>query len=87
MATIRQKAFPRIVHDPEIVGGEATVRGTRVPVRSIVLMYRLYHDIDRLRRAFPRLDSGAIADALAYYEANRDEIERYIAENGEDEAI
>ena len=67
MATMRQKAFPRIVHDPEIVGGEATVRDTRVPVRSIVLMYRLYQDIDRLRRAFPRLDGDAIAEALAHY--------------------
>ncbi|MBI4491253.1 MAG: DUF433 domain-containing protein [Chloroflexi bacterium] len=67
-----------IIQDPEICGGEPTVKGTRVPVRSIVIQWRLYHDLERIRRAFPRLSIPAIEHALAYYEQHRDEIDRAI---------
>lgn len=68
-------------HNPRIQGGEPTDKGTRVPVRSVVLIHRLYHDVERVRRAFPMLDTQAIHEALAYYQAHRAEIDRYIAEN------
>ncbi len=58
--------FPRIVRDPVVVGGEPTVQGTRVPVRSIVVLYQLYGDTERLRRAFPRLDDDDVDEALAF---------------------
>ena len=75
------RGFPRIVRDPVIVGGEPTVQGTRVPVRSIVVLYQLYGDTERLRRAFPRLGDDDIREALDFYRAHRKEVDILIAEN------
>ncbi len=38
-------------------------------------------DLDRMREAYPSLSPAAIRAALAYYEAHRAEIDRYIAAN------
>lgn len=79
--TDARQASQRIAREPRILGGEPTVRGTRVPVRSIVLAHRYYRDIERVCQAYPMLDRAAVDDALAFYRANADEIDRYIAEN------
>ncbi len=71
----------RIVREPRILGGEPTVKGTRVPVRSVVLTHRDYHDIARVCDAYPMLDRAAVEETLAFYKANREEIDGYIAEN------
>lgn len=81
MAVARSAPFPRIVRDPRVLGGEPTIRGTRVPVRAIVIAFRLHGDPKRLTQTFPALDPAAIEEALAFYEANHEEIERFIAEN------
>ena len=70
-----------IVRDPRIQGGEPTIRGTRVPVRSIVLAHERYAgDRARVAQAFT-VDEAAVAAALAFYEANKAEIDRIISEN------
>ena len=66
---------------PGICGGEPTVAGTRIPVRSLVILWDYYHDVERLLRAFPRLDGSAIECVLAFSEVNRTEIDRLIEEN------
>ena len=76
-----QHVGQRIVRDQQIHGGEPTIKGTRVPVRSIVLTYRYYGDVARVRRAYPRVDREAVEQALAFYKANKEEIDRYIAES------
>ena len=70
----------RIVRDPEIMGGEPVLEGTRIPVSAIVLTYRLEPSFERLGEAYPMLDRAALEDALAFYRANQREIDRYIAE-------
>jgi uncharacterized protein (DUF433 family) len=81
MTTIRSATFPHSVRDPTIVGGEPVIDGTRVPVRSIVIVYQLYGDKARVLKAFPHASPADVEEALAYYEANREEIDRDIAEN------
>ena len=71
----------RIIRDPRICGGDPTVAGTRVPVRSVVIQWQLYQNLECIREAFPRLDIPAIKAALAFYEDNRAEISRLIEEN------
>ena len=71
----------RIVREPGVCGGEPTIRGTRVPVRSIAIQWQYYGDLERVRSAFPQIDIPAIEEALAYYEAHREEIDRLIEEN------
>jgi uncharacterized protein (DUF433 family) len=79
VATRRQAEL--IVRDPRVQGGEPTVRGTRVTVRAIVLAHVRYRgDLKRIARAFT-LDEPAVTAALAFYEANKLEIDQIIAEN------
>jgi uncharacterized protein (DUF433 family) len=84
-ATRRDPPASRISRDPRILDGEPVVRGTRVPVRAIVLAHRIYPTIERLAEAFPTLTIQDIGEALAFYQANRDEIDQYITENAIDE--
>ena len=69
-----------IVRVPGIHGGEPVIRGSRVPVRSIVIAAERYHgDLARVNEAFP-VGIEAIQAALAYYEAHRVEIDQIIEE-------
>ena len=78
--TVPRREAARIVSDPQICGGEPIVAGTRVPVSSVVVQWQLYRDRSRVLSAFPRLDDQSLGAALAYYEANRQEIDRLIDE-------
>jgi len=71
----------RVVRDPEVCGGEPTIEGTRVPVRSIVVQWLFYRDLGRVQSAFPRVDVPTIEGALTYYETHREEIDRLIDDN------
>ena len=84
MALPPSNLFPRIVHDPRILGGEPTVKRTRISVRIIVLALRYDRDIDHLLEGYPTLDRESVEQALAFYEANRAEIDQHIRENQDD---
>jgi uncharacterized protein (DUF433 family) len=73
-----------IVRDPHILGGEPTIKGTRIPVRSIVIIHQLYGDFEQVRRAFPTAPEPALREALAFYKSHRAEIDRHIQENESD---
>src|SRR5688572_24801385 len=81
MQTAPKRDSARIIRDPRICGGEPTVAGTRVPVSSIVVQWQYYQNYARVRRAFPHLGLPEIKAALAFYEANRAEIDRLIDES------
>ncbi|HEY7062004.1 MAG TPA: DUF433 domain-containing protein [Chloroflexota bacterium] len=84
MALPQPVQFPHVVRDPRILGGEPTVKGTRVPVRAIVLFLRYNGDLAHIFEAFPRLTQTDVDQALAFYQANQAEIERHIRENEDD---
>lgn len=77
----RDARFPHIVRVPDVVGGEPIIDGTRIPVRTIVLYYREYQNVADLHEVYPVLDRPVLEEALRFYEANRDEIDRYITED------
>ena len=52
---------------PGVGGGYPQVRGTRIPVRTIVAYYRAYGDVDRIQRMFPYLTREQLQGALDYY--------------------
>jgi uncharacterized protein (DUF433 family) len=70
-----------IVRDKEICGGEPRIRGTRITVRAIVELIRLYHAKEPLLQAFPDLVSEDLDAALVYYVEHPAEIEGYIQEH------
>lgn len=80
-------SHPHITNDPKVCGGNATISGTRFPVRSVVA-YVLRHGLtpEELVSRFPHLSLAQVHDALAYYYDNTQEIEAEIAENTEDRA-
>lgn len=62
--------------------------GTRIPVRTIVQYAQFYnYDLNEMAEVYPSVASADIEEALAYYEANREEIDRHIAENEDDEDV
>jgi uncharacterized protein (DUF433 family) len=67
------------VRDPSIQGGEPTIRGYRTTVRSIVLAAREWGTVEGIVADFPHLSPADVADALAFYEQHRDEIDAAIA--------
>jgi uncharacterized protein (DUF433 family) len=66
------------VSDASVHGGEPVIAGTRIPVRAVVVAWQEYGDVRTLLEAYPRLTQGTLAEALAYYEAHRAEIEEAI---------
>ena len=78
MAVARSQAAPRIVRAPGVQGGEPIVRGTRVPVRAIVLTWQAYGSVPAVLQAYPRLTEADIHAALDYYAAHRCELDEII---------
>lgn len=67
-----------IVRKPGVQGGEPIVRGTRVPVRSIVIEFeRCGGDLASVAESFT-LEPEHVRAALAYYETHKAEIEGII---------
>lgn len=80
------KTFTHIVRRADILSGEPIVAGTRIPVRTIVQYAQIYHhDLKEMESVYPSIARADIEEALAFYEANREEIDRYIAENEDDD--
>ena len=85
MALSQPQPTSHIVRNPLVLGGEPTVASTRVPVRSIVIAWQLHRDLNRVCRAYPMLSRADVEEALNFYSQHRDEIDRYIAENEDDD--
>ena len=75
--------YPYVVCDPAIHGGEPTLRGSSITVRTIVERTRLGEAPEQVMEAYPVLTLAQIHAALGYYYDHPGEIERYIRENRE----
>lgn len=75
-----------IVRNPKIQGGEPIIKGTRFPVRSVVV-YILKNGMlpEELIREFPQLTLASVYDALAYYYDHKEEIDSLIKVQQESE--
>lgn len=63
-----------------VVGGAPCIDGTRVPVRSIALYYKQGYLPEEIVQQYEHLSIAQIYAALAYYHANRAEIDADIAQ-------
>jgi uncharacterized protein (DUF433 family) len=68
-------AFERISVDHRIMGGVPCVRGTRIPVATVVGMVAEGMTTDEIVAEFPQLTAEDIQDALRYAAAAVDERE------------
>lgn len=58
--------FPRITHDPAVMGGKACIRGLRVTVATIVGLLASGESRERILEAYPYLEPADLDEALAY---------------------
>jgi uncharacterized protein (DUF433 family) len=68
-------AFERISIDHRIMGGVPCVRGTRIPVATVVCMIAEGMTVEEILSEFPQLTAEDIQDALRYAAAAVDERE------------
>jgi len=68
-----------IVRSPEIRGNRPRVAGTGVTVRRIASWYRLGLTPEEIAVQIPHLSIAQVYAALAYYHANREEIDDDLA--------
>lgn len=68
-----------IEKDPAKYEGKAVIKGTRIPVASIVNHYRSGMSIEEIIEGYPSLTPAQLFDALSYYFDNKDQIDRELA--------
>lgn len=59
-------AFPRITHDPAVMGGKPCIRGMRVTVGMIVKQIAAGQTPEQLLVEYPYLEREDLSEALAY---------------------
>jgi len=68
-----------IVRTPDVRSGRARISGTGVTVRRIVEWYKSGHSPEEIADEIGHVSLAQVFAALAYYHANRDEIEADLA--------
>ena len=59
-------AFPRISHDPAVMGGKPCIRRLRITVGTVVGLIASGSSRARILQAYPQLEAADIDEALAY---------------------
>jgi len=70
-----------ITRVPGIYGGRPIIKGTRVPVKSIVGYYKMGLSVEEILEGLPHLTPAQIYEALSYYHDHLSEIEQDIEES------
>ena len=73
-----------VVHTPGVSGGEACIRGTRVPVWLLESYRRSGVSVGKVLDSYPHLTAVDLEVSRRYAEAHRDEIDRDIADHEAD---
>jgi uncharacterized protein (DUF433 family) len=60
---------------PDVCGGRIRIEGTRIAVHRIAFLYRQGQSPEEITGTYPHLSLSQVYAALAYYHANRSEIE------------
>ena len=68
-----------ITRTPAIKGGSPHIAGTGVLVRTIARWYKLGLSPEEIAAEYPQLALSQVYAALAYYHANREEMEAHMA--------
>jgi uncharacterized protein (DUF433 family) len=68
-----------LVNSPDVCGGHLRIEGTRITVNQIVVLYKQGYGPEEIADQYPQLTLAQAYAALAYYHANREEIEADLA--------
>ncbi len=64
-----------LVRTPGVCGGRIRIDGTRITVHRIATLYKQGQTAEDIAQTYAHLSLGQVYTALAYYHANRSEIE------------
>jgi len=81
MATVTVDIGTMITRSSEIRGGRPRIAGTGITLQRIVALYKLGLSPEEIVSEFGHLNYAQVFAALAYYHANREEMEAAIAED------
>ncbi len=70
-----------VTSNPEILGGEPIIIGTRTSIRAIVSLWRLGIMPEEILNHLPHLTLAQVFDALSFYLDHQAEINDYIEQN------
>ena len=73
--TLGDVAFERIRIDPKVMAGVPCIRGTRIPVATVVGMVAEGMPVEEILTEYPQLAEDDIREALRYASARVDERE------------
>lgn len=62
-----------IARDPQICGGQAVIRGTRVTLRSVLASLAEGDSMEEIIQAFPTLNEDAVRSVIAFAAASAEE--------------
>jgi uncharacterized protein (DUF433 family) len=68
-----------LVRSPDVCGGRLRIDGTRITVNQLVVWYKQGCTPEEIADQYPHLTLAHVYTALAYYHANREEIEADLA--------
>jgi type III restriction enzyme len=77
----KSKIHPYVYSKKGVCGGRSIIKGTRIPVWSIISWYKLGLSVEEIMREFSQLTPAQIHDAFSYYYDNPKEIEKDIKDN------
>ena len=68
-----------LTRTPDVCGGLIRIDGTRITVHRIATLYKQGQSAEDVAQTYSHLSLGQVYAALAYYHANRAEIESELA--------
>jgi uncharacterized protein (DUF433 family) len=68
-----------LVRSPDVCGGRLRIDGTRITVNQLVVWYKQGYAPEEIADQYPHLTLAQVFTALAYYHANREEVEADLA--------
>lgn len=73
-----------LAHNPQIRHGRPCIAGTGITVHRIAILHNLGHSPEEVVRRYEHLPIAGVHAALAYYHANRQEVDAEIARDEAD---
>lgn len=68
-----------LAKNPGVCGGRLRIDGTRITVERIATLYKQGQTAEAIAETYPHVSLSQVYAALAYYHANREEIEADLA--------
>ena len=68
-----------LAQSPDVCGGRIRIDGTRITVHRIAVLYKQGQSPEEVIQTYPHLSLAQVYSALAYYHANRAEVEEELA--------